>query len=688
MPSSGRTTAAKRALLLVGLLLGICEVHAATFVYDKEVVLAKGDELDFPHESAFTELLNSKTGFRLTVETSPSKEKRPHSHVPLWFGSNPTRKGHVGISVGHKVSKDAFEVRLGDGSQQSNYVFKHPRVFLDTKTERRIDVSTIADGGGRRVDFYLNGEFVESHEFTKITGDLYPDTKTGAHFGDVWDWKFAGTLHSIKLETFKATGPPPAPPAKLKTPPPPPPKPKPSSAPTTSDKRKAKVGGNRPSKPSIVDKTKDRLARLPKTGSIADKIKSRTRTRSSKRGDAANSPKVESKETVSKAEKERAGKSTVKTADTVSSDAAPKDVSKSDSDRRLKDATAGEPSTSGDAVNADDEVNGGSDASTADVGALPTSSDPEPVILQGAEKKESSAVEDIVLVGEPAAAIDDYPCADTPNSAAPSLGVKHKTVIGERTAGNVTVDVAITIDASIDVCCGYLSTISSRDDQGTRAKWVDVDSNATSSEDLRRNCALRVFYGEGAVGGIVITGEPGAIVTGKYEVLLGSSDSRHAAVVMTGNGAIEASRAIEVNLDDSEETGATEPYDPRKFTVVLDRCPTNLVQISIVEHTVAQQQECVASEAVSSDADVDDSAGEDDVPQSTEMADAVESVDVAESADAAVEVENGSNVATAEVGSSDAAEHSQNEGVETEIDSPKSTEEQSAETDDNEVLLP
>lgn len=135
------------------------------------IKMTKGNTVAFEHQPFFERLLNSNCV--ITVVTSPTKDNRPLSHVPLWFGCNPTRPGHVGLSIGHRRSHDRLELRFGDGNIIEHVQFMHPPVALHKSTERRIEIFHLTPpaGQGRRVDFYLDNQFLASETFPNLTGN-------------------------------------------------------------------------------------------------------------------------------------------------------------------------------------------------------------------------------------------------------------------------------------------------------------------------------------------------------------------------------------------------------------------------------------------------------------------------------------------------------------------------------------
>ena len=223
---------------------------------DSRSLLKPGEILNFSHSLRLASIINSEHGFRITVVTAPARESRPLSHAPVWFGRNPTRNSHVGLSIGHRTSAQFLEVRAGDGSNLETHTFSHARAALNVNTMRQVDVVCMSSHtedrvtsqdsqatpplrsqskklcpGGRMIIAYINGSTVGSKAFAKVKGELYhapgpaaladsphtgnpiqvvPTSRPGSaensliggRFGDVWDWKFEGRVFSLKIENL------------------------------------------------------------------------------------------------------------------------------------------------------------------------------------------------------------------------------------------------------------------------------------------------------------------------------------------------------------------------------------------------------------------------------------------------------------------------------------------------------
>ena len=191
-------------ILLVLLVAAACvpascrDGHCLTWVSSPTTVDDR-DVLVFQHDDVLPEVVNGH--FQLKVVTTPTSDKRPFSHAPLWIGCNPTQRKHHGISIGHRTSRTSLEVRIADGTGLESVEFPHHTVPLHSRTERRVNVYVQTPPmEGRRIDFYLNNTFIASRNISSINGDIYIGTH-GALFGDVWDWKFRGVVHFVEIQS-------------------------------------------------------------------------------------------------------------------------------------------------------------------------------------------------------------------------------------------------------------------------------------------------------------------------------------------------------------------------------------------------------------------------------------------------------------------------------------------------------
>ena len=147
------------------------------------------------HSDDLAKVVNGP-GFSFSLITTPTSEKRPNSHCPLYIATNPTRRSHHGVSIGHKQSHSEIEVRIGDGRNVESIKFKHDRVPLDSECNRTVRL--VRENEGRVLDVWVNGNHVGNKQLPKVGGDLYSG-EGGVVFGNVWDWSFTGTLGSLTI---------------------------------------------------------------------------------------------------------------------------------------------------------------------------------------------------------------------------------------------------------------------------------------------------------------------------------------------------------------------------------------------------------------------------------------------------------------------------------------------------------
>ena len=141
------------------------------------------------------QVLNSD--FTIEVSTTATNNVHPLSAVPLYFTGNPEQAGQVGLSIAHELSNEALQVRMGDGTQHATVNFEYGfTLSLDTPATWR--VTCRLDGSGRRCSVLLNGQRTtpEFADFA-VAGNIY--NNNGGVFGDVWGWRFIGTLHYVQV---------------------------------------------------------------------------------------------------------------------------------------------------------------------------------------------------------------------------------------------------------------------------------------------------------------------------------------------------------------------------------------------------------------------------------------------------------------------------------------------------------
>ena len=153
------------------------------------------------HSAALADVINGP-GFTLSLITTPTSERRPNSHCPLFIATNPTRKSHHGVSIGHKQSHSELEVRLGDGLTMESVKLQHSRVALDKPCNRTVRL--LRKESGRVLDVWIDSEHIGTKDLPELGGDLYAGDG-GVVFGNVWDWSFTGTLDSLTIHAAGET---------------------------------------------------------------------------------------------------------------------------------------------------------------------------------------------------------------------------------------------------------------------------------------------------------------------------------------------------------------------------------------------------------------------------------------------------------------------------------------------------
>ena len=144
---------------------------------------------------AIKDVLNGDR-FVLHIETTPSDETYPFSHSPLKFQHHVENASTIGFSIGHLESSASLQIRMADGTNLGEKNFAYPKVNLDEQTRRTIIVEKVT--GGRKIQVFVNGiESTTGALIATVDGDIYDNGDIT--FGDVWGWKFKGTLHRIIL---------------------------------------------------------------------------------------------------------------------------------------------------------------------------------------------------------------------------------------------------------------------------------------------------------------------------------------------------------------------------------------------------------------------------------------------------------------------------------------------------------
>ena len=162
--------------------------HAGCFISDFGEDLSQTD-VHFDDNVAMADLNDT---FELSITTTPTNDAYPRSYVPLYFTSNPTSASTKGLSLGHGTSRGSVEVRMSDGSTLGvkTYALSHQGPVNEATTYK---FGCTKSATGRDCTFSANG--VASTSGTQsfaVTGEIY--NSDGGKFGNVWGWRFIGTL--------------------------------------------------------------------------------------------------------------------------------------------------------------------------------------------------------------------------------------------------------------------------------------------------------------------------------------------------------------------------------------------------------------------------------------------------------------------------------------------------------------
>ena len=170
-------------------------------IHKTDTVINFNEKQIYGYSSLVANYVNSDS-FALEIETTPKAESYPRSHVPFKFRATVTGASDHGLSIGHGYSSNYLQVRMADGSALHSYNFQHPTTYVDIKCRRVILVEKVS--GGRNVRVFVNDEESTSGTiFFPVVGDIYQSGDM--IMGDVWGWKFEGTLHKIAIHTLLAT---------------------------------------------------------------------------------------------------------------------------------------------------------------------------------------------------------------------------------------------------------------------------------------------------------------------------------------------------------------------------------------------------------------------------------------------------------------------------------------------------
>jgi len=151
-------------------------------------------DLDFSHHSAYSTV---NSDFTLQVTVTPTDDAYPRSYCPFYFGVNPTSSGHTGLSIGHGQDKTYLQVRMADGSNLVSKNFQYG-YSLSTHNMYRFDLKCTKESNQRKCRVYVNGVESSSGEQTfGVSNNIY--ASNGGKFGNVWGWRFIGTMHSASV---------------------------------------------------------------------------------------------------------------------------------------------------------------------------------------------------------------------------------------------------------------------------------------------------------------------------------------------------------------------------------------------------------------------------------------------------------------------------------------------------------
>ena len=149
---------------------------------------------DFTHEAAYSAV---NSDFSLSVTVTPTNDAYPRSYCPFYFGTNPTSSGHTGLSIGHKQDKTYLQVRMADGSSLVSHNFQYG-YSLSVNNKYEFDLKCTKTPTQRKCRVYVNGVESSSGELTfGVSNNIY--ASNGGRFGNVWGWRFIGTLHSATV---------------------------------------------------------------------------------------------------------------------------------------------------------------------------------------------------------------------------------------------------------------------------------------------------------------------------------------------------------------------------------------------------------------------------------------------------------------------------------------------------------
>ena len=154
----------------------------------------QGTEVSF---SDSQELAALNTGdFVVTVMATATNDGHPNSYCPLYFTSNPGGGSReTGLSIGHEKSQAKMEVRMADGGRAISKTFTY-KTSLSLNVNNMFELRCNKTADARLCSLTVNGEpTTPSSASFACSRSIY--NSDGGKFGNVWGWKFVGTLHSI-----------------------------------------------------------------------------------------------------------------------------------------------------------------------------------------------------------------------------------------------------------------------------------------------------------------------------------------------------------------------------------------------------------------------------------------------------------------------------------------------------------
>lgn len=146
--------------------------------------------------------LNSLGTSDFTVETlvKSTNVVYPRSRHPFKLFHTVHSSATPGWSVGHTASSNSIEVRCADGTNLSVITISHETIAESTFYYRTF---TVSRSSGLLTRCYINSNYVGQANATAVTGSIFNATGdgggTGAVFGDVYGWRYIGSVNFIKI---------------------------------------------------------------------------------------------------------------------------------------------------------------------------------------------------------------------------------------------------------------------------------------------------------------------------------------------------------------------------------------------------------------------------------------------------------------------------------------------------------